>query len=87
MNRELYKQLVKPRAHLWWWVGEKENLSEESIVQGILAYGDMNDVKLLFQMIGRERVKQIFSAQISRPRHNYRPQTVHFFEKVFSQDV
>lgn len=87
MDKKVYDQLVKTRHHLWWWVGDKENLSEESVVQGVLAYGDMNDVKLLLQMIGKERVKEIFLTQISRPRHNYRPQTVHFFAKVFSQDV
>ena len=87
MDKKVYDQLVKPRAHLWWWVRNKENLSAESIVQGVLSYGDMNDVELLFQMIGKERIKQIFLTQISRPRHNYRPQTVHFFKKVFSQDV
>jgi len=87
VDRELYEQIVKERPYLWWWVKNKENLSLESIVQGVLAYGDMDDVERLFQLVGRERVEKIFFQQISRPRHNYRPQTVNFFEKVFAQDV
>ena len=87
MDKELYNQLVKPRPHLWWWVKNKEDLSLESVVQGVLANGDMDDVQRLFQLVGRERVRKIFLQQISRPRHNYRRQTVNFFRKVFAVHV
>jgi len=87
MTRKLYDQIVKEHPYLWWWVGDKENLSMESVVQGVLTNGDMDDLLMLFQLVGREQVKQIFLQQISMPRHNYRKQTVNFFKKVFSQDV
>ncbi len=83
MDRELYDQIVKDRPYLWWWVRNKENLSLESVVQGVLANGDMDDVERVFQLVGRKQVKKIFLQQISRPRHNYRRQTVNFFKKVF----
>lgn len=84
---ELYNNLIKERPHLWWWVRDKENLSMESVVQGILANGDMNDVLKLFEVVGKDKVRRIFLQQISGKRHNYRPQTVNFFRKVFAQDV
>lgn len=87
MNMELYNNLIKERPHLWWWVRDKENLSMESVVQGILANGDMNDVLKLFEVVGKDKVRRIFLQQISGKRHNYRPQTVNFFRKVFAQDV
>ena len=87
MAGKLYDQIVKERPYLWWWVGDKQNLSVESVVQGVLANGDMDDLLVLFQLIGREQVKQIFLRQISMPRHNYRKQTVNFFKKVFAQDA
>lgn len=59
----------------------------ESVVQGILANGDMNDVLKLFEVVGKDKVRRIFLQQISGKRHNYRPQTVNFFRKVFAQDV
>jgi hypothetical protein len=83
----LYSKLVEPRSHLWWWVSTPENLSLESVVEGILAFGTMEDVKELLSLVGKDRVKAIFLRQISRRRHNYRPQTVNFFSKVFSGDV
>ena len=86
MNKEIYNQLIKPRPYLWWWVSDKEKLSENAIVEGVLNNGDMEDIELLFQLFGRKRVKEIFMSQVQRLRHNYRAQTVNFFLKVFAQD-
>jgi hypothetical protein len=86
MEKHVYEQLVKPRPYLWWWVADKEELSENAIVEAVLTNGDMEDVELLFRLFGREHVKEIFMSQIKRPRHNYRAQTVNFFLKVFVRD-
>ena len=87
MNNEIYERLVKNRPYLWWWVKDKENLSVGSIVEGVLSYGDMDDVVELFELLGRNEVQKIFQNQILKPRHNYRPQTVNFFMKVFAKRV
>ena len=87
MNNEIYERLVKKRPYLWWWVKDKKNLSVGSIVEGVLSYGDMDDVVKLFELLGRNEVKNIFQNQILKPRHNYRPQTVNFFMKVFDKRV
>ena len=79
MQKEIYEQLVKPRPYLWWWVSDKENLSDKAIVEGVLANGEMEEVKLLFDLFGRQRVKEIFLNQINKARHNYRAQTVTSF--------
>jgi len=86
---QLYIELIKPRKYLWWWVPGKDkiNMSLKSVVQGILADGDIDDVKALFNFIGQEETKKIFLDQVSRPRNNYRPQTSNFFRKVFSKNV
>lgn len=84
---DLYQKLVVPRLHLWWWVQDRRALSLESVVEGILSYGDMDDVKALFALIGRNRTREIFLRQVSGRRCNYRPQTVNFFSKVFACHV
>jgi hypothetical protein len=86
MVKEIYERLVKPRPYLWWWVSDKERLSEKAIVEGVLTNGEMEDIELLFHLLGKERVKEIFLSQIKKTRHNYRAQTVNFFRKVFAQD-
>ncbi len=87
MDRALYDQVVKSSPHLWWWVRDKKELSTESIVEGVISNADMDDVLRLFELLGREKVKEIFLRQVSRPRHNYRPQTVNFFRRLFTKDV
>jgi len=86
MEKHIYEELVKSRPYLWWWVADKEKLSDKAIVEGVLANGEMEDVQLLFRLFGRERVRQIFMSQVRQARHNYRRQTVDFFFKAFSQD-
>jgi len=86
MEKHVYEQLIKPRPYLWWWVSDKHKLSENAVVEGALANGDMEDIELLFQLFGRQRVKEIFLNQVRKTRHNYRAQTVNFFQKVFAQD-
>jgi hypothetical protein len=87
MEKEIYEQLVKPRPYLWWWVSDKEKLSDKAIVEAVLTNGEMEEVELLFHLFGRQRVKEIFLSQINKARHNYRAQTVNFFLKVFSQNA
>lgn len=87
MDVELYNQIVKDNPHLWWWVKERKNLSTDSVVEGVLSNGDMDDVLRLLQILGREKVREVFLKQVSRPRHNYRPQTANFFRKLFAQNV
>jgi len=86
ISEEVYTKLVKDRPYLWWWVPETRNLSLESVVEGVLSNGDMEDVQLLFAVAGRDTVRKTFLKQISEKRCNYRPQTVHFFRKVFLDD-
>ena len=87
MDNEIYEKLVRKSPYLWWWVKDKENLSVGSIVEGVLSYGDMDDVEKLFELLGRNEVRKVFLNQISKTRHNYRPQTVDFFIKVFDKHV
>lgn len=79
----LYQKLVKSREALWWWIKDKRTLTLDEIVEGILARGDLDDVLQLLDVVGYDRVRKIFLRQISRSRHNYRPQTVNLFTLYF----
>mgnify|MGYP001342012919 CR=1 FL=1 len=87
MESELYEKLVKQKAWLWWSTPDRESLSLASVVEGVLSFGSMEDVQVLFHLVGRRQVKEIFFRQITGGRCNYRPQTVHFFRKVFEHDA
>lgn len=81
-HSEEIKKIIKEHSSLFWYVKEdaKERISIEFLVETILSYGNGNDVRRLFELIGVERAAEIFYKQISRKRINCRPRTMHFFK-------
>ena len=55
-NRSL-NEFIKQHSAFWWWVPEdaKLNLSLNSIVETILNYGTIEDIKELFEIISIKR--------------------------------
>jgi hypothetical protein len=83
------KAFIKKHSHLWWWVPEekKEKLSLDSVVEAILNYGDIDDIKELFDLIGIEKAAEIFYRRTSGFRTNYFPLVKHFFKLYFDRHV
>ena len=79
------REFIKEHSYLWWWVPEekKENLSLDSVVEAILNYGNIKDIKRLFDLIGTEKTAEIFFKQISGIRPNYSKRTINFFKLYF----
>jgi len=49
------------------------NLNENSVVETILNFGDLNSVRKLFDILGTEKVADIFYFHQSQKRTNYFP--------------
>ena len=77
------KDFIKKRRHLIWYVKDFDHLSEEAIVESVLNYGDFDDVKKLFSILGLREVAKIFYKQIRRKRSNYRPEIKNYFALYF----
>ncbi len=76
---------VKKRKHLFWSTRNYNSLSNEAVVEGVLNYGDMNDVRELIVFLGMEEVAKIFRQNTNRPRVNYRPEVVNYFQLYFQK--
>lgn len=76
---------IKERGHLIWYVKDYRGLNEEAIVEATLNYGNWNDVQKLIQIMGIERVAEIFRKQVNRPRKNYRPEVSNYFSLYFNK--
>lgn len=79
---------IKERPYLVWYVKDLSNLSEESIVEHVLNYGDWNDVQEMVKILGMEKTAKIFrekSVPDKFGRQNYRPEIKNYFQLYFNK--
>lgn len=83
-NSEI-KSFIKEKSSLFWSVpeAEKEEVSPSLLVETILNYGTLDDVRKLFKLMGIKEVSRIFFSAKGRQKLNYYPEIYHFFSLVF----
>jgi hypothetical protein len=84
------KQFIREHSNLFWYTPEdqKENISQEFLVETILNYGDLNSVKQLIKLLGIRKTASIFFDSINmsdRRMGNYQELTVNYFTLFFSR--
>ncbi len=87
MNGSEIKSLIQEYEHLFWYTpeAEKENISEELLVENILNYGDIEAVKKLFLVLGKKKTAKIFFNAKGRKKLNYYPEIHNFFTLYFNK--
>ena len=85
-NSEI-KAFIKEKSSLFWSVPEdkKEEVSPSLLVEAILNYGTMDDVRTLFRLMGIEEVSRIFFSAKGRQKLNYYPEIYNFFSLLFKK--
>lgn len=76
---------VRQRKHLFWSTKNYDGLSKDAVIEGILNYGDMDDVRELIALLGIREVAKIFREKTNRTRVNYRPEIVNYFQFYFQK--
>ncbi len=87
MNLETY---ITERKALFWSVSpqQKKDISPTLLVETMLNYGSLADIKLLFEILGLPETARIFfAATQNRSRHNYFPVVENFFRLYFQRHV
>jgi len=84
-SRQSIKNFMKKRPYLVWYVKNPAELSDESIVEHTLNYGDWDDVQKLIAIMGVKKMAMIFKRQANRRRINYRPEIKNYFSLYFNQ--
>ena len=82
-------EYIAQHASLFWYTPEakKSEISDSLLVETILNYGTMDDVKALFDLMGIEKVADVFFSAKGRQKLNYFPQIYNFFTLVFNRYV
>jgi len=86
------KQFVSENKHLFWYTPENqlESISTELLVETILNYGDLDAVKKLFGLMGKETVAKIFFSIINKSQrnsNNFHEVTRNYFSLMFEKYV
>ena len=68
-----------------WYTRDFKHLSEEAALEAVLNYGDFDDVKKMFAILGIKKAAGIFKKQISQRRNNYRPKIKNYFNLYFKK--
>ena len=87
MNYKKPLDLIQEKPYLFWYVKDKESLSDEAIVEAILNRGDFDDILKLIDSMGIKRVAEIFYRQTSLKRSNYCKKTENYFRLFFERHL
>lgn len=81
------QDFIKKRKQLVWWTKNHADLSEESIVEATLNYGNWDDVQKLIKIMGIKTVASIFRKKSSKSlgRQNYSKKTKQYFTRYFDK--
>lgn len=87
MEKEILIDLIGKKPYLFWYVRDIGILSEESIVEAILNRGDFDDFLRLREILGMEKMAEIFYKQVSMKRKNYSKKTENYFRLFFEKHL
>lgn len=87
MNTPEVKAFIRQHSNLFWYTPEdkKEDMGPELLVETILNYGTMDDVKNLFKVLGIKETSRIFFSAEGRKKLNYYPEVYNFFSLYFKR--
>lgn len=87
MKYSKIRKFIMENENLFWWIKreKKKDISLNLLVETMLSYGNVKNIKKMFQLLGIKRVSDIFHRQISQKRVNYNPRTINYFNLYFKK--
>jgi len=87
MTMTTIQKFASQRPHLFWSTKNFDCLSDEVIVEGVLEYGNFDEVIELIDILGKPKVEQIFFTKLKSARHNFSPKVINYFTLFFKQNA
>lgn len=87
MNSPEVKAFIRQHSSLFWYTPEdkKEDIGPELLVETILNYGTLDDVRNLFKVFGIKETARVFFDAEGRKKLNYYPEVYNFFSLYFKK--
>lgn len=78
------QDIIKKKPYLAWYVKNVENLSDESVLEHVLNYGNWDDVQSFIKIKGLQGTRDIYHQTLQKSRTNYPDNIKHYFDLYFS---
>lgn len=85
MTTMTVNDIFREKPYLVWYVKNPKKLSEESVLEHVLNYGNWEDVQQFIKIKGMVNTRKLFYKTISRKRTNYHPAISSYFTRYFEQ--
>jgi len=81
------KKFIDDHQHLFWYSPspKSETVSDELLVETLLNYGTLEQIRGLFEVVGLQNVATIFWGMTGRKKLNYFPEIYNFFDRYFKK--
>jgi hypothetical protein len=79
--------IIIKKPYLAWYVKDVKKLSEESVLEHILNYGDWEDVQEFIKIKGKKETATLFFQTLKNKRNNYLPAIKSYFSRYFKENV
>jgi len=76
--------IIKDKPYLAWYVKDVEKLTEDSVLEHVLNYGNWDDVQLFIKIKGVEGTADLFNKSLKNKRTNYQPAIRSYFSRYFN---
>jgi hypothetical protein len=89
MNNPELKEFIQRNSSLFWYTprNKKKDISPEFLVETILNYGSMDEIKTLIKIMGIKEMSRIFFSAERRKKLNYYPEIYNFFSLFFTRNA
>ncbi len=89
MNDPEIKAFIIENKDLFWYTpdNKKEDISLDLLVETILNYGSLDNIRKLIKILGIKEVSNIFFNTGGRKKLNYYPEVYNFFSIYFTRNA
>ena len=81
----MLQKIFERKPYLAWYIKDISTLSEKSMFEHILNYGDWEDFLEAEEVLGLSKMKSIFNEIKGGKRVNLKPRTISYFNNYFAK--
>jgi len=87
MNSPEVKEFIRQHSDLFWYTpaDKKEDIGPELLLETILNYGTLDDIRSLLKIWGTGETAKVFYSAEGRKKLNYFPEIYNYFSLYFKK--